>query len=166
MKIARLIAVLVLLVSAAFAGVQTQQGTTFNAPVTLITDGPEKAKTNDGHDFTQTIYGASLQNDDTYLVAISEYPFQTDNSQLDAVINGFTNGVGGEVKQSQDVTIAGLAGRSAVVETVKNGHTMRFYLAVVFKGNKAYVYAFGTWMDTQGTDISAVKTFFQSISIQ
>jgi hypothetical protein len=42
----------------------------------------------------------------------------------------------------------------------------RAHLVATTKGNKAYMFLFGTWLDSAGTDNAAVKTFFQSIAIQ
>ena len=165
-KISRIVAIFALLVTAAFASVQSHQGTTFDAPVVLTTDGPEAGTTTQGTPYTETVYESSLQNDDTYLVAVSEYGFQIAPNSASTFTDGFASGINGEVKQRNAVTVSGVAAESSVIEAVKDGRTIRFYLVTVPTGNKVYAYAFGTWMDTQGTDLTAVRTFFTSISIQ
>lgn len=167
-KATRILAVLVLLVTAAFASTQTKQGTTFDAPIVLTTNGPEAATTTQGKPFTETIYGGTLQNDDAYMVAVCEYGFQLDSNDLGRMTDGFATakGVDGTILSRRGTTVSGLPAEASVIDSKQGNRTLRFFLVTTVKGNKAYLYLFGTWMDTQGTDTDAVKTFFESIAIQ
>ena len=169
MKLNRILIVLLLLVTAAFASTQTNQGVTVDAPVALATKGPEAGTTKYGKPYTITIYSASLANDDTYMLSVNEYGFQLDPSADPArMTEGFASakGVEGTIRSRKDVVVAGLPAESAVIDSVQDGRTLRFLVVSTVKGNKGYMFLFGTWMDTTGTDNEAVVKFFKSITIQ
>jgi hypothetical protein len=140
------------------------KGFSVNAPVELTTDGPKSLTTDAGKPFTITTFSASLPNDDTYMVAVSEYNFATVPEDLTRVTNGFV-GNGTVVKQTS-ATISGQPALATIVDKQVGGRTMRVALVVIVKGNKGYMFAFGTWVDSQGTNMDDVKTFFTSIRIQ
>jgi hypothetical protein len=166
MKILRSLIVIMLLTTAVFAATKNYSGAIADAPVVLTTDGPSADTTNEGQPFTITMYTASLQNDDTYMVGVSKYGFNLTDADLDRATQGFTNSLNGKVLSQNRITISGQAAESSVVESVRNNRTLRMFLVVTFRGNTAYMFVFGTWMDTQGTDNAAVKTFFTSASLE
>lgn len=167
-KITRILSIFVLIVGAAFASTQQLQNVTVDAPLVLTTTGPETGTIAAGATYTRTTYMATASNDDTYLVAVAQYPFQLANTTLDDFTKGFVGALGDNVKvlSSIDVTVSGLPAKSTAVELIKNGRAIRFFIVVTYRGNTGYIIAFGTWMDTQGTDPAVVKQYFQSISIQ
>jgi hypothetical protein len=141
-------------------------GFTVNAPVELKTDGPKQSTSNAGKTFTETLYAASLENDDTYMVGVSEYAFQVAYEDLDRGIEGFRSSVNGTVTKTETLTVSGNQAKMAVVESVVKGRTMRFGLLITYHSNKAYMFCFGTWLDSAGTNMDDVKTFFSSARIQ
>lgn len=144
------------------ANLDYHNGFTVDAPLTMTTDGPKAGTTNSGVAYTLTIYGAAQPNDDNYMVGVSEYPFQVEYADLDRGIEGFRAAVDGTVTKTNTATVSGNPAKMAVVEAVRNGRTIRFALLITYRGNKAFIFAFGTWMDTQDTNMDEVKTFFTS----
>ena len=165
MKLFRSLAVLVLLVSAAFASTQTFKGATVDAPVALTTKGPESGTTAEGAAYTRTTYAGELANEDIYAVAIASYPFQLAATTPKDTADGFVRGIGGgAVISQQAITVSNQPALSTVVDKDVNGRTLRFFIVTSYRGSTAYVFIFTTWLDTPGTDKDAVKQFFLSIS--
>jgi hypothetical protein len=144
------------------ADLDYHQGFTVDAPMTLTTTGPETRTTHEGRPYTQTIYRGSLPNGDSYSVAVAEYSFQVTNEDLDRAIEGFRAAFNGTVTKTFDLQVSGQPAKGAIIETQQNGRMLRFAFMVTYRGNKAFMFAFGTWLDTQGTNMEDVKTFFSS----
>ena len=144
------------------ANLDYHNGFTVDAPLTMTTDGPKAGTTTAGVAYTQTIYGAAQPNDDNYMVGVSEYPFQVEYADLDRGIEGFRAALDGTVTKTDTTTVSGNPAKMAIVDAVRNGRTIRFAILITYRGNKAFIFAFGTWMDTQGTNMDEVKTFFTS----
>ena len=168
MKLYRILAVALLLVAGAFAATKNYSGAVVDAPVVLTTTGPTSGTTTHGQPYTATTYSATLANDDIYMVSVNSYGFQVVEGDLDKAVNAFAaaDGVNGKILNNVTTSVSGHAARSAVIESVQGKRTLRFFLLVTYRGNVAYMYLFGTWMDTDGTDKEAVKTFFTSASIE
>jgi hypothetical protein len=170
MKLFRTLAVFLALLIPAFAATQTLQNVTVDAPVTLTTDGPETSTTTSGNSagshYTRTNYMGEQSNGDIYMVNFGKYPFQLATTTNDDMTQAFIEGVpGSKVLNSRATTFAGLDARSTVLELVQDGRTMRIFLIVTHRGDTAYIFAFGTFMDTQGTDNAVVARFFANASI-
>ena len=144
------------------ANLDYHNGFTVDAPLTMTTDGPKAGTTTAGVAYTLTVYGAAQPNDDTYMVAVSEYPFQVDPADLDRGVEGFRASMNGTVTKTDTATVSGNPAKMAIVESTNNGRTIRFALLITYRGNKAFIFAFGTWLDTQDTNMDEVKTFFTS----
>ena len=144
------------------ADLDYHNGFTVDAPVTLKTDGPQAGTTNNGVAYTETLYSGTLANEDTYMVGVSVYPFAVTNEDLARATEGFRGGVKGTVTKTETVTISGQPAEAAIITAEVNGRTIRFALITTFKGNKAYFFCFGTWLDTKDTNMDEVKTFFTS----
>jgi hypothetical protein len=149
----------------AVANLDYHKGFTVDAPVTLTTDGPTQGTTNQGRPFTQTTYAGGLPNDDTYMVSVCDYGFALSDADLDRGTDGFAGGINGTVTSRRRVTVSGYTAAASVIESVKNGRTMRFGLLIVIRGNSAYMFVFGTWLDTTGTNMADVETFFKSAAL-
>jgi hypothetical protein len=148
------------------ANLDYHTGFTVDAPMTLKTDGPQDSTTNQGKPFTETIYTGSLPNDDTYMVAVSQYGFAVEQTDLALGLEGFRSATNGTVtKQDSSLTVSGQPALMAFVDSDVKGRTLRFALLITYKGNKAFIFAMGTWLDTTGTDLEAVKTFFKSAAL-
>jgi hypothetical protein len=148
------------------ANLDYHNGFTVDAPTTLKTDGPQDSTTNQGKPFTETIYTGTLANDDTYMVAVSQYGFQVAQTDLALGLEAFRVSTNGTItKQDSSLTVSGQPALMAFVDSDVKGRTLRFALLITYKGNKAFIFAFGTWLDTTGTDLEAVKTFFKSAAL-
>ena len=166
MKLFRTFAVFFALLIPAFAATQNLQNLTVDAPVTLTTKGPETRTVASGEHYTQTNYSGELGNGDIYMVSIGKYPFQLASTTNDDMTQAFIAGVpNSKVLNSRATALSGLPAQATVLELVDNGRTMRIFLIVTYRGDTAYIIAFGTWMDTQGTDKDVVARFFSNISI-
>ena len=148
------------------ANLDYHTGFTVDAPMTLKTDGPQDSTTNQGKPFTETIYTGSLPNDDIYMAAVSQYGFAVEQTDLALGLEGFRSATNGTVtKQDSSLTVSGQPALMAFVDSDVKGRTLRFALLITYKGNKAFIFAMGTWLDTTGTDLEAVKTFFKSAAL-
>lgn len=137
-------------------------GFTVNAPVTLKTAGPTQSTTNAGKTFTEIIYSAEMPNTDAYLVGVFQYPFQVADSDLALALEGFRKSMGGTVINQSPTTVSNQPALIADVESTTDGRTLRFAVEITYRGNKAFMFAFGTYMDVAGTNSDEVKTFFRS----
>ena len=143
------------------------RGAVADAPIDLSTDGSEARKTDEGKDYTQTTWIGTLPNNDTYFVSVAEYPFTVDTALLGVVINRFATGAGGKVLTTTDAYVSGMPAKAAIVEaTTTNGRTLRIAFLATIRGNKAYMFAFASYLDVQDSDMSAMKHFFASARIQ
>jgi hypothetical protein len=147
------------------ANLDYHNGFIVDSPVTLKTDGPMAGTTHENKPFTETLYAASLANDDTYMVGVSEYTFQVTNDDLGRGIEGFRNSIGGTVDSSNATTVSGYPATIALISATQGGRPMHFALLITYRGNKAYMFVFGTFIDTQSTDVDAVKRFFNSAAL-
>jgi hypothetical protein len=148
------------------ANLDYHMGFTVDVPITLTTDGPKAGVTNQGKPYTQSIYMGVLANDDTYMVGVSDYTFALSNEDLARGLEGFRAGLTkGTVTKQESLTVSGQPALMAFVDSEVNGRTLRFALLITYKGNKAVFFTFGTWLDSQGTDLEAVKTFFKSAAL-
>lgn len=137
-----------------------------DSPVTLVDNGTENATTTSGASYTRQSLSAEVQNGDVYMVSVATYPFNLPTDNFDTFINGFTGTISGTISKSFEGTASGNPARMYFIDGLVGGQKAKFVIEVVLKGNKAYIFAFGTLADATGTDTEAVKTFFQSISIQ
>lgn len=169
MKLFRTLAVFAVffaLLIPAFAATQTLQNVTVDAPVTLTTEGPKTSTTTAGASYTATNYTGAQPNGDTYMVGVAKYPFQLASTSNDDFTQAFIAGVpNSKVLNSRAVTLSGLPAQATVLESVSDGRTIRIYAIVTYRGDTAYVIAFATFMDTQGTDNAVVARFFSNVSI-
>lgn len=133
-----------------------------NAPISLQKGETTNETTKYGKQFTDTVWTGSLPNDDTYMVSVAQYPFALVTEDLTRETDGFAAAIDGKILKQGNVTISGQPALASIIEAQKDGRAMRFALIVVNKGNTSYLFAFGTWLDTQSTDMDAVKAFFTS----
>lgn len=147
------------------ANLSYPEGFSVNAPVPLTTDGPVDSTTTAGKPYTSTQYRGSLPNGDFYVAAAAIYPFAVVNDDLQRMTDGFVAGVNGTVIKSDSTTVSGQPAMITIVDAKKGGRTLRFAILVTFKGNKAYTFVFATWLDTDGTNLDDVTTFFSSTQI-
>jgi hypothetical protein len=170
MKLFRTLAVFFALLIPAFATTQTLQNVTVDAPVTLTTTGSETGTTTAGNSagshYTRTNYTGEQSNGDVYMVNLGKYPYQlaatTNEDMTQAFIAGVPNS---KVLNSRATTLSGLDAQATVLELTDNGRVMRIFVIVTHRGDTAYILAFGTYMDTQGTDNAVVARFFANASI-
>lgn len=135
-------------------------GAVADAPIDLKTTGTETSKTEQGNE--STMYSGEMPNGDIYFVGVAE----SYDGNLAKTVSDFAAGAGGKVLESTDVTVSGSPAKAAVIESHADGKTFRFALLVAYRGNKLYIFAFGTDLAAAGTDTAAVKRFFTSAAIQ
>jgi hypothetical protein len=146
---------------------QTQyDGFSVNAPITLTTTGPTQSINTAGQAFTSTLYSAAMPNTDFYMATVSVYPFTVVDEDLDKGTNAFVQSLHGKVLKQDRITVSGQpAIMSAISSKDETGREVRFALTITYKGNRAYMFAFGSYMDVTTTDEASFKAFFNSISI-
>jgi hypothetical protein len=136
-----------------------------DAPVVLKASAPEQGTTDQGKTYNKTVWSATLPNDDTYMVAVASYPFQIDPADMQRAGEGFRSAVDGRILNQTSVTVSGQPATAFIIEAQVNNRTMRFALLVTYRGNTAYMFVFGTYLDTQDTDMKAMETFFTSVTL-
>jgi len=154
--------------SAHYIQVQLLNYGPFNAdsPIVLTTTGPQPSTTDEGLSFTETTWNGETQNGDFYMIGVGVYPFNVVNTDLQQAIDGFRAGVKGTVTDQKPITVSGQPATVAIIDSRdEKGRVMRFMMLVTYKSNTAYMFIFGTYLDVQGTDMEAVKTFFNSIQL-
>lgn len=158
-------AALAVLSLAASAQTFNHQGVTLTAPVALTTDGPTKGTTKSGLAYTETIYSGVLPNSDMFMVGIGEYDTTVDTTSLSSFGDAFVAGMsGGKILKSFPLTVSGLPALGLTVDVPDGNRTIRMGWVGVIKGNRAYQFVFGSYMDVQ-SDMVQVGTFFDSIRI-
>ena len=149
------------------ADLDYHNGFTINAPLELKTDGPTNNTTDAGKPFTQTLYSATMPNTDVYMVGVSAYNFAVDNADLDRGIEGFRGSLKGTVLSTTPFVVSGQPAKMAVIDAKdSNGRELRFALLITFKGTKAYMFVFGSYLDVPNSNGDEFKTFFNSARIQ
>jgi hypothetical protein len=151
------------------ADLDYHNGFSVDVPLTMTPGDLVNRTTNQGHPFTQIIYTATMPNTDYYMVGVSTYGFSVEYADLDRMIEGFRGGIKGTVLGTPtENTVSGQPSKIAAFSSKdeSTGREIRFVLLVTFKGNKAYMFAFGTYMDVKSTNQEEVKTFFTSARIQ
>lgn len=141
-------------------------GFSVDAPVTL-TQGPDTpSTTTSGVNYTQTVYMAILPNSDVYMVGVGTYPFALAVTDNVAGLEGFRASVNGAVVSQNAVTVSGQPALAAVITTKdETGRELRMGVLITFRGNKDYIFAFGSYLDVKNTDEDAIKRFFASASL-
>ena len=137
-----------------------------DAPVTLTRGDTQNAKTEEGRDYTSTMWSGSLPNEDTYMVGVANYPFALTTEDLGRAVKGFVGSVDdGKILKQDNVTISGQPATAVVVDGKYQGRAIRYAFVVTTKGSTAYIFVFGTWLDVTNTDMVAVKQFFTSATL-
>ena len=144
---------------------QQYDGFSVNAPIALTTTGPEQSTTNEGKPFTQTVYTGTMPNSDLYMAAVGVYPFVVVDEDLTKATNGFAGAMHGTVVKQEPLTVSGQSALMSVISAKDaNGRELRFALLVTHKGNRAYMFVFGSYVDVTSNE-QEFKEFFSSISI-
>lgn len=141
-----------------------QQGVTLTAPVALTTSGPAAGITDSGLPYTSTIYSGTLPNTDMFVVGIAEYNAAVNYSDLSKFGDAFVASAKGKILKSSSLTVGGLPALGLTVEVLTGDRTLRIAWVGVVKGNRAYQFVFGSYMDVQ-SNMDQVNTFFNSITI-
>jgi hypothetical protein len=141
-----------------------QQGVTLTAPVALTTSGPAAGTTDSGLPYTSTIYSGTLPNTDMFVVGIAEYNAAVNYSDLSKFGDAFVASAKGKILKSSSLTVGGLPALGLTVEVLTGDRTLRIAWVGVVKGNRAYQFVFGSYMDVQ-SNMDQVNTFFNSITI-
>ena len=158
-------AALAVLSLAASAQTFNHQGVTLAAPVALTTDGPTKGTTSSGLPYTETIYTGTLPNSDMFFVGICEYDTAGLSTTLSAFGDAFVAGTThGKILKSFPITVSGLPALGLTIEVPEGNRTIRMGWVGVIKGNRAYQFVFGSYLDVQSNMVQ-VGTFFDSITI-
>jgi hypothetical protein len=140
-------------------------GFAVNTPIPLTTAGPTQGTTNAGQAFTATLYSATMPNSDIYAVGVGVYPFAVVDADLYKSINGYAQGVNGTVLTQILTTVSGQPALRAVISAKDtNGREIRFALTITYKGNRTYMFVFGSYVDVVSNE-QEFKAFFNSISI-
>jgi hypothetical protein len=140
-------------------------GFAVNAPVPLVTTGPQQGTTHAGHPFTYNQYEGDMPNTDSYLAGAYTYDFAVTNADLDKYVDGFAGGVNGTViSRDTTFTISGHPAEMAVITGTIEGRAIRYAVAVTYKGNRAFSFIFGSFVDVVSNG-EEFKTFFNSASI-
>jgi hypothetical protein len=140
-------------------------GFAVNAPVPLVTTEPQQRTTHAGHTFTYKQYEGDMPNTDSYLVGVYVYDFALTSKDLDRYVDGFAGGVNGTViSRDTDFNISGLPAEMAVITGTSEGRAIRYAVAVTYKGNRAFAFVFGSFVDVVSNG-EEFKTFFNSASI-
>jgi len=165
-KIATALMFLMLALVPAFA--QTNYGKfTATTPVVLKAEAPVSHTTIEGQPYTATLYSVTLPNTDVYMAMTSVYPFAVSQQNIEQDAAAFTKGLNGTVIKQANISVA--SGEPAVVTSISakdaNGRELRFLLVVTYKGNAAYQFVFGSYLDTTTTDMTAVHTFITTLRI-
>jgi hypothetical protein len=165
-KIATALMFFMLALVPAFA--QTNYGKfTATTPVVLKAGTPTTRTTESGVQFTATLYSAELPNSDVYMAMDSTYPFAISQQNVEQDAAAFTKALNGTVIKQANISVA--SGEPAIVTSISakdtSGREMRFLLVVTYKGNAAYQFAFGSYLDTTTTDMAAVRVFLSTLRI-
>jgi hypothetical protein len=133
-----------------------------DSPASLSRSAVENGTTDAGKSYTRTRWSGAMDNQDTYMVYVADYPFDLASEDLARIVSGFVTGAGGRVIKQTAVTVSGQPAQAVIVETELAGKTLRIALLVTTKGNRAYIFMFGSLLETKDTDMGAVTTFFSS----
>ena len=164
-KFATALMFLMLALVPAFA--QTNYGKfTATTPVPMTADAPTQGTTTAGATFTFTIYSATLPNTDVYMAMVAEYPFTVQHADLDRAVNVLVASLKGTLLSQRDFATA--SGEPATIAAIsakdETGRELRVALVVSYKGNKAYQFAFISYLDVK-SDSEAFKAFFNNLRI-
>lgn len=148
------------------ANLDYHMGFIVNAPIILTTDGPTQGTTHAGVTYTATLYSGAVANGDGYFVSVNEYPFAVANDDLQRATEGFRASLNARIlNQTSPTVTSGQPSLLTTMEAQQNGRTLRIAFLVTYKGNKAFMFAFFSYLDTPNTDVDAVATFFGSVQL-
>lgn len=134
-----------------------------NAPVTLTAKYINRQeKTDAGSAMTHSVWMGTMPNGDIYQIGIGDYGFAPEANDI---AQGFTDAAKGTISSQKTFLVNGLPALATVIEYTLDGKTMRAGQLVIVKGNSAYVFIFRTDMAAPGSDMDALKVFFNSVVI-